>query len=278
MYAEDGAIPLRTPVTPGDPFLGRIKARSVPPPRIAKTVKCSIATVENIKDGEIKSLFLTPYSESPMDDADKVIILNGTGPGSTPQEPLALVAKIFDSEQSALKSKGKGKLGNAAEPDTTPSESEIRYGTSIIPSFAFLVVTSQLLREVYYLLYANNYEIPSNVAFDPEQPSLGRIRVDYVAPPHSPTSIKRCISRAEGNPTLVHADLYANTSSDTPLLEGYISILRDPCLSPNEPMAIVQLKNASISGKYVIKNRATNIHWAQAGAWEDITKVYFWCP
>ena len=27
-----------------------------------------------------------------MGDADKVIILNGTNPGSTPQEPLALVA------------------------------------------------------------------------------------------------------------------------------------------------------------------------------------------
>ena len=120
-----------SPVTPGDPFLGCIKVRSVPPPRTAKTVKCSIAKVENIKDGESISLFLTPYSQSPMDNANNDIILNraGTGLGSTPQEPLALVAKMSHSERSALESDGRGGLVNAAEPDTTSPE--IQYGTSI---------------------------------------------------------------------------------------------------------------------------------------------------
>ena len=49
IYAEDGAVPSKTP-TPGDPFLGRIKARSVPPPHrdTAKAVKLTIARVENI--------------------------------------------------------------------------------------------------------------------------------------------------------------------------------------------------------------------------------------
>ena len=83
-------MPSKTPVDPGNAFIGRIKVESVPPPRTAKTVKCSIAKVENIKDRENTSLYLTPYSESPMDDAEKVTILNGTGPGPTPQEPLAL--------------------------------------------------------------------------------------------------------------------------------------------------------------------------------------------
>ena len=131
IYAEDGAIPSKAPVIPGDPFLGRIKVRSVPPPHTAKTVKYSIATVENIKDSESISLFLTPYSQSPMDDANDDIILNrtGTGPGSTPQEPLALVAKMSDSKRSALESEGRGELEIAAEPDTTSPE--IRYGKSI---------------------------------------------------------------------------------------------------------------------------------------------------
>ena len=131
---------------------------------------------------------------------------------------------------------------------------------------------------MYYLLYADDYEIPSKVAFDPEGPSLGRIKADSVAPPHSPTSIKRCISRLEGNPALAwHADLFANTSSDTPLKEGHISLLPTdgPGLSPNEPMAIVQVKNPSIpNGKYVIKNRAADIYW---NAWSSsITTVYFY--
>ena len=131
-------MPSKTPVAPGDPFIGRIKVRSVPPPRTAKTVKRCIAKLENIKDRGNTSLFLTSYSKSPLDEAEKVTILNGTGPGTTPQEPLALVAKLSDSERSDLESGRKGGQANAAEPDTTPPG--IRYGTSIQQSL-FLFVT-----------------------------------------------------------------------------------------------------------------------------------------
>ena len=143
--------------------------------------------MENIKERESTTLYLTPYSESPMDDTEKVTILNGTGPGSTAQEPLALVAKMSDSERSAMESDGR--VGLVAEPNTTPSVSGIRYCTSIQHSPTSLFQTSQLLREVYYLLYADGYEIPSKVANDPEEPSIGRIRADSVAPPHNPSSI-----------------------------------------------------------------------------------------
>ena len=129
IYAEDGAIPSKAPAAPDDPFLGCIKARSVAPPHTAKAVKHRIAKMENIKDRTNTSLFLTPYSQSPMDDADRVTILNQTGPGSTPQEPLALVAKMSESERSALESEGRGGLASAAEIDTTPPK--IRYRTSI---------------------------------------------------------------------------------------------------------------------------------------------------
>ena len=138
IYAGVKAIPCKTPVAAGDPFLGRIKARSVPPPRTAETVKRSIAKVENIKDRSSTTLFLTLYSESPMDGAEKVNILNRIGPGSTPQEPLALVAKMSDSERSALESDGRSGLASTAELDT--SSSEIRYCTSIQHSLTFLFV------------------------------------------------------------------------------------------------------------------------------------------
>ena len=244
-----------TPATPSDPFLGRIKARSVPPPHTAKAVKQTIGKAENIKDRTSTSLFLTPYSQSPMDDAGKVTILSRTGPGSTPQEPLALVAEMSDSERSALVSRWR--LASAGEPDTTP---EIRYRTSIQHCPNFLFITSRLLGKVYYLLYADDHEMPSKVAIDPEVPSLGRIRADSVTPPLSPASIKRCISRVERTPALAHADLFADISCDTPLKEGYISILRTDCpgLSPNEPMAIVQMAIVEVESppfpvrKYVI--------------------------
>ena len=114
--------------------------------------------------------------------------------------------------------------------------------------------------------------MPSKVAFDPEEPSLGRIRVDSIAPPHSPASIKRCISRVERNHAFAlpgHADLFADTSCDTPFEEGHISILHSdgPGLSPIEPMAIVQLevKTPSIpDGKYIIKSRAADLCWCPA--------------
>ena len=141
IYAEDGAIPSRAPVTSDNPFLGRIKARSVAPPHTVQNVKSSIANVEGIKDCTITTtLFLTPHSQSPMGDADKITIVNRTGPGSVPQEHLALVAKMSVSERSALESEGKDELTSAAdsEPDTT-----IQYRTSIQhPPFLFINIST----------------------------------------------------------------------------------------------------------------------------------------
>ena len=132
---------------------------------------------------------------------------------------------------------------------------------------------------MYYQLYANDCEIPSKVAFDQEEPSIGRIRADFIAPPHSPASIKRCISRVEGRPALLRADLFADTSCDTPLTEGHISILRNdsPGLSPDEPMAIVEAEvQAEVTlipdGRYLIRNRASDFYWYAVSD----GKVYFW--
>jgi len=195
-----------------------------------------------------------------MGDADKVDILDCTGSGSTPQVPLALVAKMSDSERSALEAEGRCELASTAEPDTTTPE--IQY--------------------LYYLLYANDCEMASKVAIDPEEPSLGRIRADSIPPPRSLASIKRCISRVERTPELAHADLFADISCDAPLKEGHISILLTdgPGLSPNKPMAIVQMpivqeKSPPIpDGKYVIKNRAGNIYWSAWGS--PIMSLHFW--
>ena len=110
----------------------------MPPPRTVKSVKRSIAKVENIKDRECIALFLTPYSQTPMNDAEKVIILNGTGPGSTPQEPLALVAKMSASDRSALESDGRGELASAESDTMSPN---IQYRTSIQHSPTILFIT-----------------------------------------------------------------------------------------------------------------------------------------
>ena len=127
---------------------------------------------------------------------------------------------MSDFERSALDSEGRsGPSGLAtrcaAEHDTTSQD--IRYRTFVQHScFSF----PNIDLKVYYMLYGINYEMPSKVAFDPEEPTLGRIWAVYIAPLHSPTSIKRCISRVERNPVLAwpgHADLFPDAScADTP--------------------------------------------------------------
>ena len=147
---------------------------------------------------------------------------------------------------------------------------------------------TQFFGKVYYQLYADDYEIPSKAANDPEEPSLGRIRADSIAPPHTPTSIKLCISRVEENPTLIKSDLFMDTTCDSPLKEGYISILHTdgPGRSPNKPMAIVQadvqveiplqVEVTSVpDGRYLIKNRAADIYWGVMVEDNPSKAVYF---
>lgn len=64
-------------------FPRRIKAISVPLPHTIKTMKHSIAKIENIEDRTNTSLFLSPYSQSPMREGDKFTIRNCIGLGST---------------------------------------------------------------------------------------------------------------------------------------------------------------------------------------------------
>ena len=146
---------------------------------------------------------------------------------------------------------------------------------------------------MYYQLYSDNYEIPSKVANDPEEPSIGRIRADSIPPPHTPTSIKLYISRVEGKPELVNSDLFLDTISHSPLEDGLISILHSdgPGLSPDDPMSIVQtdvqVKSPQLvevtsvpEGRYLIKNRGEEIYfnWGFWGYWgmsDNIKKVHF---
>ena len=71
-----------------------------------------------------------------MGDTEKVVVPNRTGPGSTPQEPVALVAKMSDSERSALESDGRGGLASASKLTTPP---EIRCGMFIQHSLSLFL-------------------------------------------------------------------------------------------------------------------------------------------
>ena len=91
-----------------------------------------------------------------------------------------IFATMSDCERSDLES-GRTRRGgldaSAAEPGTTPPG--IRYGTSIQQSPFSFRTNTRLFGKVYYLLYADDSEMSSKVAIDPEQPSLGRIRTGF---------------------------------------------------------------------------------------------------
>ena len=140
---------------------------------------------------------------------------------------------------------------------------------------------SWLLGKVYYQIYADDSEMPKKSCRWSRGPSLGRIRADSIAPPHSPTSIKLCISRVEGKPALVNSDLFAGTTCVSPLKESHISIFHTdgPGLSPDEPMSIVKydIQVTSIpDGRYLIKNRAVGIYWSAASK-PNRTVCFFFC-
>jgi hypothetical protein len=99
--------------------------------------------VEKIRDFESSSLFLSPFSQSPMDDTDIVTIHDFNDPGTTPEEPLALAVKLSDFERSAGERDG---FASAAE-DTA----DVRFGRFNTPTFLF-VLTSCVGGSVLYAL------------------------------------------------------------------------------------------------------------------------------
>jgi len=201
------------------------------------SLKRCISAFEKIDDHEHTRLFLTPSSQTDMDKDSKITIRHRTGPGFTSQEPLALVSNLSGWEGDSL-----GESGQVPDPFEHGGPSpETRY--------------------LYYRLYNANCEMPSKASFITEEPSLGRIRADFVAPPHTPASIKWCISRVEKNADLSAGNLFADLYCDSPIPDGHISIStgRCPGMSPEEPMALVQADKGEVflQKLYSRKIRAT---------------------
>lgn len=95
---------------------------------------------------------------------------------------------------------------------------------------------------VYYRLYTEDGAIRSKTNFDAYEDGLGRIPILNIAPPHTPDSIKRSISRAEDDPALINAVLYAEILSESPMEHDFVPNLSSsgPGLSAHTPLAIVK--------------------------------------
>ena len=96
---------------------------------------------------------------------------------------------------------------------------------------------------VYYCVYKRNGAILSKQPVNSDDPSVGRINVDYIPPPHTAKSIMRCISKIEEVGDFGISQLFTSISVESPVGDGHVSILTDdrPGSTPEKPMAIVIL-------------------------------------
>ncbi|KIM73953.1 hypothetical protein PILCRDRAFT_828691 [Piloderma croceum F 1598] len=217
VFDEDGAIPTKNPPYSGDPYLGRIEAKSVCPPHTVASVRFRLAKAEGFDNRKTRStLFLTISSPSPMNDDGRVDIFSGNGPGAVPHEPLALCIGLSRSNINSLNEGGEFHDILSAEP-----------------------------HYIYYRLYTYEGEIQTKHPIDSQDISLARIDANLITPPHTTNSVKRFISRYEGDSALALGNLFDSVLSDHPMNNDYISILSGdgPGCRPEQPMAIVHIND-----------------------------------
>ncbi|KAJ7106436.1 hypothetical protein C8R43DRAFT_906233, partial [Mycena crocata] len=220
LYAPDGSFPSKSPADPRKSFIGRIPARSVPPPHNVTSLKRTIASAEKLSDpdGTRTALCLTPGALTVMDPTSKVTVFGENPPGSAPETAYALVLleQLNAQEKAWIDSLG------------TP----LRTGEA--PQYPL---------SVYYQLFTRNGEDVAKTSFVPGEPAKGRIDKMHVAPPYTVQSIKRCIAKTEGKPIYAYAELYEGISalratSD----EVYIALFLDdtPGRKEDKPLVLVQ--------------------------------------
>jgi hypothetical protein len=84
-----------------------------------------------------------------MDDTSKITILKRAGPGFVPQEPLALVAQLSDSERSPLDSGSWDEQVDISENSTTSSNTRYRAPMNLSCYFIILTDVRSLLSAVH---------------------------------------------------------------------------------------------------------------------------------
>ncbi|KAJ7511466.1 hypothetical protein B0H11DRAFT_2269169 [Mycena galericulata] len=181
VYAMDGALRSQKPYG-YNPYLGRIKATSVPPPHTSASLKRVLVQVEALPDptGRLTGLFQTKDARTVLAPNGRVDILTRTGGiGETAQTAVALV--FFSATKETLNTPSTNEAVDAEDDD---------------------------LPYLYYRLYNPGGEEKSVRSFNKREPALGRIKRDSIAPPRNALSVKRRIATVEGKTIYGFADLF----------------------------------------------------------------------
>jgi hypothetical protein len=100
VFEAGGALLAKTAFDGVDPFIGRIKATSVPPPHTVLSLQRALGRWEDHPDHRIL-IFPFPVDSTPLVSTDKVNILDEGGLGATPATALVLVL-LEDLSDSAI--------------------------------------------------------------------------------------------------------------------------------------------------------------------------------
>ncbi|KAJ6578432.1 hypothetical protein B0H19DRAFT_1123173, partial [Mycena capillaripes] len=189
LYTLDGMLQCKN--WHQNPFIGRIKATSVPPPLTVASLKRALVQAERLPDldAQLTGLFETRDARTAMAASALADIITGDL-GATAQTPIALV--FLTSPKQPLQAASDDSLDTGDGRNLPPRES------------------------IYYRLYNRGGEEPSSCSFDANESSLGRIRRESIAPPRDTLSVKRRIARAEGKPIYEFADLFTDVLAVNP--------------------------------------------------------------
>ena len=121
---------------------------------------------------------------------------------------------------------------------------------------------------MYYRVYKMSGAVRSKHPANSNNPSVGRIGVDTVPPPHTAVSIMRCISRTEELDHSKQLQLFNNISSESPIGKGHVSLLTSdyPGSTPEDPMAFVELPELVVSTQYATFTKRLRVIHAESGS------------
>lgn len=77
-----------------DPYLARIWAKHVTPPRTVISLKRWLSAVEGIDDYKSVKLFMSSKIETPMDNESYISFTPNSGPGSKPDDPMVVLCEV----------------------------------------------------------------------------------------------------------------------------------------------------------------------------------------
>ncbi|KAF8148102.1 hypothetical protein K438DRAFT_1779704 [Mycena galopus ATCC 62051] len=125
IYTPSGAVPVKAAASSPDPFVGRILARSVPPPHLASMLKRRILAAEGLPDRTIS-----------VEESPKALLVSPSSP-SSPSAPSSVSSRTSPSGTRRLSRL----LGSLPSPLRTPYDS---YPSSPSPPSPYQSITSTI--------------------------------------------------------------------------------------------------------------------------------------